>query len=408
MLMAGLALPVVLCAGNTPDEWFPVLAWGSTAWSAPEGRATVQEDFDLMKECGITIAGFSLPEQLDMVAKAGLKTYFYAPAVQLVNFHEPDYDSFPQIVAEAVAQCKDRPEVIGIYLCDEPRVQGLPAVAALRREMQKQAPELVPYINLFPNTLSEKSLGGTYDEYLDKYIEYCDMPYISYDLYSLPEDRFAPLSENYWLNMEQVRAKALEKGIDFHFCTLGVSHFNYRQPTLDDMHFQVWSALLYGAKGLALYTYFTPPLGNYREAPINEYGDRTQLWYDLRKVLKGVHNRAAILNKLESRAVYHIPVIEREKGTRGPDGNSLLTGVSDGDGARFAVGEFVHTETGETYIIILNKDLNNSYPVNLKWQGKEPAKVEINPASRKGEWHDFAGEEKWIAPGHAHLLKVTF
>ena len=72
------------------------------------------------------------------------------------------------------------------------------------------------------------------------------------------------------------------------------------------------------------------------------------------------------------------------------------------------MGEFVHKETGDIYIMILNKDLNNSYPIDLKWQGKTPVTVEINPASRKGEWHHFAGEEKWIAPGHAHLLRVTF
>jgi hypothetical protein len=86
----------------------------------------------------------------------------------------------------------------------------------------------------------------------------------------------------------------------------------------------------------------------------------------------------------------------------------ILAGISDMDGARFAVGEFVHSETGETYIIILNKAFNRSFPINLKWQGKVPASVEINPQSRKGEWHNCAGEEKWVAPGHAILLKVTF
>jgi hypothetical protein len=181
-----------------------------------------------------------------------------------------------------------------------------------------------------------------------------------------------------------------------------------RQPTLDDLYFEIYSALLYGAKGLAIFTYFTPPIGNYRNAPINEFGERTQVWYDLKNVLKSVNNRAELLNSLDSTAVYHIPVIQRENGTRGPDSNSLLVSVSDREGAKFAVGEFKHKETGDIYIMILNKDLNNSYPIDLKWQGKTPVTVEINPASRKGEWHNFSGEEKWIAPGHAHLLRVTF
>ena len=400
-----------ISAAETPsnDEWFPILAWGPTVWFTPEGRELTQRDFDLMKECGFTIAGFAPLKHLDMIARAGLKTYCWDDPLADAKRLDGGIDSAvcSKLVADAVAKVRGRPEVIGFFLRDEPVARSFRGLGALSAEIRRQAPHLVPYINLYPNTVSSKHLGCSYEEYLKQYTETCNMPFLSYDFYSLPADRHAPISDRYWLNLEQARNAAERAGIKFYYCTLGVTMFNHRQPTLDDLNFEIYSALLYGAKGLAIFTYFTPPIGNYREAAISEFGERTRVWYDLQKVLKSVHNRAALLNDLKSVAVYHIPRVSREQGTRGPDERSLLVGVSNDPDARFAVGEFVHRSTGQVYIMILNKDLNVSRPIDLKWRNAPPAKVEINPASRKNVWHLLTGEECWIAPGHAHLLRVS-
>lgn len=389
-------------------DWFPILAWGQT-FSYNPGREKIQEDFDLMKECGFTIAGFSREDQLDMIAKAGLKAYYWDDALDRIDFSDPDNPELPKIVANAIEKIRDRDEVIGIYLRDEPSSALFPTLGVLSREIRKQAPELIPYINLLPNYATTAQLGcPSYDEYLKRYTEICSMPYLSYDFYSLPENREDPISDLYWLNLDQARNASKDAGIDFHYCTLGVTLFDWRQPTLEDLYFEVYSALLYGAKGLSIFTYFTPTIGNFRNAAINEFGDRTQVWYDLKQVLRSVQNRAELLNQLDSVAVYHIPLVEREKGTRGFDENSLLKGISPDPRAHFAVGEFVHRETGETYIMILNKDFVHSYPIRLEWQGKQPVRVEINPASQKGQWSLYEGEQRWIAPGHVHLLRVTF
>ena len=396
-------------AAETPqnEEWFPILAWGPTHWFTPEGRELTQRDFELMKECGFTIAGFAPFKHLDMIARAGLKTYYWDDPLANAELDGNDFSACPKLVADAVAKVRNRPEVIGLFLRDEPVAREFRVLRELSAEIRRQAPHLTPYVNLYPNTVSSGHLGCSYEEYLKRYTETCGMPFLSYDFYSLPADRNAPISDRYWLNLEQARNATERAGIKFYYCTLGVTLFKHRQPTLDDLNFEIYSALLYGAKGLAIFTYFTPAIGNFRNAAISEFGERTSVWYDLKKVLKSVHNRAALLNNLKSGAVYHIPHDPRELGTRGPDGKSLLVGISDDPGARFAVGEFVHRSTGEVYVMILNKDFNISRPLNLKWRNGAPAKVEINPASRKGEWHQLRGEECWIAPGHAHLLRVS-
>ena len=407
-LFLGVLWSVHAAEAPRNDDWFPILAWGPTHWFTPEGRELTQRDFELMKECGFTIAGFAPFKHLDMIARAGLKTYYWDRALaEAKGLDGNDFSAYPALVADAVARVRDRPEVIGLFLRDEPTARSFRGLGALSAEIRRQAPHLVPYINLYPNTVSSEHLGCSYEEYLKRYTEMCGVPFLSYDFYSLPADRRAPISDRYWLNLEQARTAAKRAGIPFYYCTLGVALFDLRQPTLDDLNFEIYSALLYGARGLAIFTYFTPPNGNYREAAISEFGGRTRVWYDLQKVLKSVHNRAALLNNLKSVAVYHIPRVSRELGTRGPDGKSLLVGVSDDSDARFAVGEFVHRTTGQTYLMILNKDLNHSHPIKLKWRGASPAKVEINPASRKDSWRKFAGEECWLAPGHAHILRIS-
>lgn len=412
VLMAACFVSGLSAESVTDEEWFPILAWGPLAWFTPEGRALVQEDFDLMKECGFTIAGFSGPEYLDMIADAGLKTYFWDDPLAGVDLKDPDNPELPGLVADALARVEGRPEVIGIFLRDEPVSAALETLGVLSREIRKRDPDMVPYINLYPTAGSDdgnrRRVGCTYEEYLEQYAAKCDMPFISYDFYSMPRDRGDELDDRYWLNLEQVRDAARKAGVPFYYCTMGVTHFRHRQPTRDDLNFEVYSALLYGARGLAIFTYFTPPIGNYSNAPISEFGERTQVWYDLKTVLKSVHNRAALLNNLESVAVYHIPRLERERGTRAPDENSLLESVSNDGDARFAVGEFVHRTTGQKYVMILNKDLNNAHHLDLKWRGEAPAKIEINPASRRDEWRSFWGEERWVAPGHAQLLRLTW
>ena len=46
----------------------------------------------------------------------------------------------------------------------------------------------------------------------------------------------------------------------------------------------VYTTLAYGGRGLAYFTYFAPPVGGYRAAPVDQFGHETPTWHNLQNV----------------------------------------------------------------------------------------------------------------------------
>lgn len=90
----------------------------------------------------------------------------------------------------------------------------------------------------------------------------------------------------------------------------------------------------------------------------------------------------------------------------GPQNDSIIEGPAAPD-HRIAVGEFVDRETGEKYVMILNKNLKRTINVNgLKWRNGKPGNIMVCSQFKKDYLSPFGGENAWIAPGQAILLKL--
>lgn len=380
--------------------WFHILAWGSPA-KTPEGLR-------MMKECGITIAGFVGSKKiLKLVHDAGLVAYAqHEQGLFGLDWRTADPAIFETKVKLTADTYKSCPGVYGYVLCDEPPPAYFSRQGEMYRTIKRMAPDKDIYVNLLPTyafaTVKE------YQAYLDRYVKEYNPKWIGYDFYALMEksDR---LRNDFWLNLDMVRSKALEAGIPFHICTLAVGHLDLRVPDKNDLYFEIYSGLLYGAKGIDIFKYFTPEYGNYREGPVDPFGHKTQTWYNLREVLSTVHVLAPLLNRLKSTEVYHIPVDRMEAGTRGPSRKSLIREIKtwNNDPARYAVGEFADSK-GQSYIMIQNKSLEHSAGIDKIIWKQIPQKVEIVSPFHKNNLRKFAGEARWIAPGRAIFLKVTF
>ena len=65
---------------------FPILSWGLQPWHPMAGRENGRSTLELlqeMKACGINLAGFARPEELDLVHEAGLKAFVFDPRQRL-------------------------------------------------------------------------------------------------------------------------------------------------------------------------------------------------------------------------------------------------------------------------------------------------------------------------------------
>ncbi len=381
-----------LCAGilfAADTNFFPIMAWNSV----PNDPAVLKK----MHEAGITIAGFAAPGTLDACQAAGLKAIVSDPRTSDYDWTKVDAAQARQRVASLVKEVGIHPALYGYYLRDEPNTAmfpGLGQVASLLREL---SPGKWPYINLFPDYAEPGQLGATnYEEYLERFVATCQPALMSYDNYSLMDD--GSVRENYWSNLEAVHAACQKHKIEFWNIVLAVAHFNYREPMAADFRFQAYTTLAYGGRGISYFTYFAPQVGNYRMAPIDQFGNPTANWAHLQNVNLQIQKLAPTILQLACDDVYHIGAIPR--GGKAPPTNSLVATVS---GENFVVGEFTHRDSSR-YVMIVNKDVTKSRPCLPQFR-KAPKRLQhVSPYT--GALTPFEGEYVWLAPGQGVLLKL--
>ena len=385
-----LLLALATASATTADEpaLFPLMAWGA----APSDPGALRQ----MRECGLTIAGFAAPAALDAIHAAGLKAIINDPRVSGYDWTNVDETTARSKIAALLSETGKHPAVFGYYLRDEPPASFFPGLAKVSALIRELAPGKWPYINLFPNYATAGQLAAPdYAAYLDQFIATCKPTTLSYDHYALLDND--SLREGYWLNLEQLAAASKRHGIPFWNIVLTVAHFNYREPTPADLRFQAYSTLLYGGRGISYFTYIAPSVGNYRMAPIDQFGNPTDTWNALRNANLQVLKLAPTFLQLRWNDAYHFGAVPA--GSHAPTEQALVRNIA----GQMAVGDFTHPD-GTRYVLVLNKDLKKSMPCSVQFR-TAPKKVELVSAYT-GQLVPFQGEQVWLAPGQGVLLKL--
>ncbi len=378
---------------------FAIMAWGDSP-SDPE-------QLRLMKETGLNISGFCRVEDLEKVRAAGLSCFVSDKRAKGYDWEKLPPEAEIRRNAEALArEIGDNPAALGFYLRDEPHASLMPGLGRVAAVLTAVMPGKWPYVNLFPYRVSRERMGApTYDAYVKMLAEVIRQPFLSYDNYSLVGGE---MLDYFYTNLEIIRRLSLETGKPFWNCVLANAHFNYMEPSDATFHLQAYATMAYGGRGIQYFTYFTPPIGNYRLAAVDPFGRRTVTWDMLRRINLEIHALAPTLIGLRSTGVYHFPDV--------PDQGRYLAEarfiqrvqmrqhlVRAPAMPRFLVGEFEDPQ-GRPYVMLVNKDLQNSfqYLVVTKPEGRKLFRV--SPYSGREE--PVGREMDWLAPGAGVLLRV--
>ncbi len=384
-----LGLGIVAVRAADTNAFFPLMAWNG----APSDAAI----FRKMRECGLTVAGFVAPKELDLCHAAGLRAIVSDPRVWHYDWRNVDEAQARTNVASLVAETAMHPAVYGYYLIDEPNAALFPGLAKVAALVHEMAPGKWAYINLFPNYASAAQLGhASYREHLEDFVAKVRPTQLSYDHYALMDD--GSLRHGYWQNLESMRAVARTHRLPFWNIVLTVAHFNYREATAADLRFQVFTTLAYGGRGLAYFTYFAPQVGNYRAAPVDQYGNLTPTWANLQNVNLQVAKLAPTLLQLRSDDVYHLGEVPEQ--CHGPGDTSLVKAMN---APGFVAGDFTHAD-GTRYVLLVNKDFQKSQPCLPQFRNPPRQVRLVSPYT--GALVEFGGEQRWLAPGQGTLLRL--
>ena len=378
---------------------FAIMAWGD----APSDMAQLRG----MRDAGLNIAGFCRAEDLDKVRDAGLACFVSDPRIGGYDWQAlpPDSEIRGRIGGLA-HQIGSNPAAIGFFLRDEPHAALMPGLARVAKIARDAMPGMWPYVNLFPYRVSPERLGtDTYDKYVRMLVDTIGQPFLSYDNYSLVGGQ---MLDYFYTNLEIVRRLSIETQTPFWNCILANAHFNYMEPSDATFHLQVYATLAYGGRGIQYFTYFAPDVGNYRLAAIDQFGNRTPTWERLRRINLEIAALAPTILKLRSTGVFHYPDVPDQ--AKPLSASRLVRSIDMTQrfvkppvAGRFLVGEFEDRQ-GRPYVMIVNRDLNNSFQFHLHLVKENAKLIRISPYTGKEE--AFGGEMDWLAPGAGILLRI--
>lgn len=162
---------------------------------------------------------------------------------------------------DAVADYIDHPALYGTVLRDEPGVYDLPRLALLAKEYSRIAPDKLPVINLLPSYANEDQFNYVdFPTYIDRCASELGVPYVSYDHYPLYGNNGRTWVQEKYLSDFEVTSDACRKyGLDLWYFiqTLAFNRI-LREPAEQDLRWQIYCALSFGARVIQLFTYGSP------------------------------------------------------------------------------------------------------------------------------------------------------
>lgn len=148
--------------------------------------------------------------------------------------------------------------VIGYGLLDEPKTSQFLELRDRATALRESHPGTIPFVNLFPNYASSAQLGAaTYDGYVAEFIRIYQPEVLCMDNYPI----FKPgkdTRQTYIDNLDIFRKHSLAANIPFWNFYNFMPYGPHTDPTEAQLRWQVNASLVYGAKGLLSFCYFTP------------------------------------------------------------------------------------------------------------------------------------------------------
>ena len=343
---------------NPTGKEFPILAW----YSIVGDENLTPERYKELRNAGFNIS-FSHFGTAEDVAK-GLKASRNTGVKLMVTCGELEKQT-----EETVNRFKNDKMVAGWFLRDEPVASGFPELRAFRDRVYKADPNHIVYLNLLPSIVSPKDLGTkTYEEYVQRFVDEVNLSQISYDFYPvIQEGEKVILRPQFYDNLENVRRVGLRVGQPFWAFCLSTAHDPYPIPTDTHLRIEAFSALAYGAQCIQYFTYWTPgtTVWNFHNAPIDDQGKRTHVYYMVKNLNREIQNLAWVFLGAKSLDVSHT-------GENIPEGTKRLATLPskihsvEADGQGVLVSHFANGRNH--FLMILNRDIDQAQNVTIRME----------------------------------------
>ncbi len=262
------------------------------AWIYGATSLDKEEQFAEIKDCGFNQVIMQRSGDADLfhqhckwLAKYELKALWHDSNYHISDETTPEgAESLLKIENDSYAHCDI---TWGHMLRDEPNAALFDSLAVAYDLYDAQTDDKIPYINLFPSYANEQQLGTpTYEEHLKQFFDKVDPQlYTSVDIY--PLNTSYSINSDYFYNLDVFATECRTRGIPFAVYIQSVSFASTkRTPNEQEMRWQAYCALSFGAQDIEYFTYCTPisETEDFKDALVDLNNEKTERWYGAQAV----------------------------------------------------------------------------------------------------------------------------
>lgn len=301
-----------------------------------------------------------------------------------------------------VNKYKRSPYIASYFVKDEPRAHQFQDLKKLNDLFRQADSTKLNYINLLPAVDASDLRSRDYETYVSDYVRTVNPSMISFDCYPI----VTPNGKDYvhdmtYETMETISKISKESERPFWAYILITQMPPYPKPKREYIRFQMFLALAYGAQGFNYYTYCLPDFdrkkGRYSNSPIDNNGQRTDVWYMVRDVNQEVQNLKGVFLGAENINV-------SLTGPKLPKYTKKLKELPSPFKKLSSTGEGLivsHFKNGsEEYLLLVNRDILNKQKVNYTLSGPT-IRVYSDTDKRK-----VSGNSLTLTPGGYAIFQI--
>ena len=298
-----------------------------------------------------------------------------------------------------IISIRNHPALYDYFVEDEPSVSRFDFLAGTVSRLHNLDHNHMAYINL--NPCSGSWGGGTYQNYLNQYINQVHPELLSYDHYQFMAGKD---TSQYFKNLAIISHTAKQAGIPFmNIVQSSKWDSTWRNPNGNELRYLYNTSLAYGAEGISDFVYYLPSSSGHTGGMANDDGATTALYTTAQTLNPQFEAIVKQVQPLTHMGAYHLGDLPPGYGTT--DGSSPLrlpgnspftvSGIANstyvtGDPVRGAVVGLWGSKDAiadATYAYVTN--LNYSGTLTTRITGPDDLSI-FNPTTGK-----------WIAQGHA-------
>lgn len=360
---------------NTVDE-FLLGAW---IQYYSEDIKSYKEQTEELARCGMNLIDLPLCFSGSFTASSSSVTNdpdfwnYLQEYTQPINMYWLYYGSDPYNFQASYDDVKDLDNCVGYHLKDEPGSALLDSLSETVKEFVAGDPTRIPFVNMYPSYAGATNLGGTYRDYLTKWVNLVGSDYLEYLYFDhYPFTASESVRSTYFSDLETVRDVAFTNGRmkTGGFTQMG-SWNGMTRPTVDMARWSTYSLLAYGMKSLSHFcwvapAYVAPENGGegMRDFVTDYQGNPTDL-YDPMTILNWqVRQLGPVFMGMDVKHAYHTYNVP--SGTEALPSGFLFQPAKETDDFVYSLA--YSKDDSKKYVLVFNKALSGDakdYTINV-------------------------------------------